>query len=518
MAATASAWRRAGEPSRALATVERALELLDSGDTVLRARLLRDKGTLLASDGRSDAVVELEAALELLPPGTASGLRAEILVELAAQYMVAGRGTEALDAAARAAEEAPTEASRTRSFAANMRGATLLHQGDIQGGLEAYELALDEAGDDVEALLRYYINLSDGLLMLGRHEESIELAEQGLAMAASAGVERTSGAILAVNTVDPLYALGEWERADRLIDGSLDLDPPASFRVYLRRAKIRSTLWRGDVDEAMSLWREWSSSLAAVASWEEQARASQALDVADLQYAAGDLDAAWQVAGQLVADRRLASTPQELPLVPTAARIIARRRRDSGEPDLHSVDEARLWDVLDRDIWPTTAFWRALAVAELGGDDHAGSDPRLWEEAQRAAAAPEIPVINELLVELGLARSLVVAGDRADAAATLESLKERAADIGAGLVIAWADELIQSAGLGARRRGDASSSELTAREHQVLQLVAEGLTNGQIGERLFLSPKTVTVHVSAILRKLGASTRTEAVRLSGMLR
>jgi predicted ATPase len=126
MAATASAWRRAGEPSRALATVERALELLDGGDTVLRARLLRDKGMLLDSDARSSAVAELEAALELLPPGTARGLRAEILVELAAQYMVAGRGAKALEAAALAADEAPPEASRTRSFAANVRGATLL--------------------------------------------------------------------------------------------------------------------------------------------------------------------------------------------------------------------------------------------------------------------------------------------------------------------------------------------------------------------------------------------------------
>jgi DNA-binding NarL/FixJ family response regulator len=51
---------------------------------------------------------------------------------------------------------------------------------------------------------------------------------------------------------------------------------------------------------------------------------------------------------------------------------------------------------------------------------------------------------------------------------------------------------------------------LTPREQQVLALVAEGLTNGQIAERLFISAKTASVHVSAILRKLGVSTRTEA--------
>ena len=52
--------------------------------------------------------------------------------------------------------------------------------------------------------------------------------------------------------------------------------------------------------------------------------------------------------------------------------------------------------------------------------------------------------------------------------------------------------------------GEAPRSALTSREEQVLELVAEGLTNGQIAERLYISVKTVSVHVSAILRKLEA--------------
>ncbi len=51
---------------------------------------------------------------------------------------------------------------------------------------------------------------------------------------------------------------------------------------------------------------------------------------------------------------------------------------------------------------------------------------------------------------------------------------------------------------------------LTAREVEVLALVAEGLRNADIAERLFLSEKTVGHHVSAILRKLGVRTRGEA--------
>jgi DNA-binding CsgD family transcriptional regulator len=54
-------------------------------------------------------------------------------------------------------------------------------------------------------------------------------------------------------------------------------------------------------------------------------------------------------------------------------------------------------------------------------------------------------------------------------------------------------------------------ASLTSRELEVLRLVAEGLTNAEIAERLFLSPKTVDHHVSAILRKLDVHSRGHAV-------
>jgi DNA-binding NarL/FixJ family response regulator len=63
--------------------------------------------------------------------------------------------------------------------------------------------------------------------------------------------------------------------------------------------------------------------------------------------------------------------------------------------------------------------------------------------------------------------------------------------------------------------------ELTAREREVMVLVAEGLTNAEIGERLFMSPATARTHVSRILTKLGARDRTQLVVMayeSGLVR
>ncbi len=79
------------------------------------------------------------------------------------------------------------------------------------------------------------------------------------------------------------------------------------------------------------------------------------------------------------------------------------------------------------------------------------------------------------------------------------------------------DELVARARALVRRsapRASAPRRALTPRELEVLALVAEGLTNRAIGERLFISDKTASVHVSNILAKLGVSSRTEAAAVA----
>ncbi len=509
----ARSWRSAGEPHRALATIDQALDEVDPSDAPMRARLLRGKGLMIDAEGRADALTLFEQALALVEADADPVLRAGILSEAASKYMVSGQSERAIAAATEALALAPASANRIRSVAANVRAGTLTHLGRIAEGAEDYALALAEARGDRDAMLRYHVNYSDTLYLLGRFPESMEVALAGIRIATEAGVARTSGAILALNTVDPLFALGEWDRADALIADSLDLDPPAVFGVYLRRARIRSMSWRGDPARARALYLSWQRTMTELASFEDQVAAGLALDVGEVLLALGDLDGAWEMAGRLVIQDRLGSPPWELPVAPVVARIIARRREEANDPGLMADEERRLWEVVARDDWPTRELWRAFTAAELGGPGRSGDDPELWRAALTAMEAPEAPALTRLQVLYGLARSLVRTRDRAAAAETIARLRTDAETLGSGLLVRWADELRDDAGLTAHAPAASEPDELTARELQVLELIAEGLSNGQIGERLYISPKTVSVHVSAILRKLGAASRTEAARL-----
>ena len=514
---TALAWRNAGEAGRALATIDMALAEADPAEPETVARLLRDKGVMLTVDARPDAIAAFEQALAVLPGKCDEMLRANILAEVAAQYMVTGRIEEALAASTRSLDEAPPEARRTRSIAANIRGGTLTHEGRIEEGMADFERARIEAGDDRDALLRYYVNMSDTLQLLGRFDDSLDVANQGFELARSAGVERTSGAILAVNTVDPLFTLGEWDRADALIDSSLELNPPTMFLIYLRRAKMRSTLWRGDPRGALAQFEQWSSTGLQLAEFEDQTRAGLGLDLADLKVALGDLDGAWEQLRQLIDLPRLASPGWELPMAGAAAGVIARMRDAAHDPSLLREEEKRLRALVKRDHWPTLPIWTAFVDAQLSGDDGTGTDVEAWQRAREAAAAPEGAVLTRLQVDYGLARAQLLSGDRAGATETLVGLRAAAGAVGAGLIVAWADELASRGGLtGHLADPTGDDRTLTSREQQVLELVAEGLSNGQIAERLYISRKTVSVHVSAILRKLGAASRTEAVRLAAL--
>jgi DNA-binding NarL/FixJ family response regulator len=122
---------------------------------------------------------------------------------------------------------------------------------------------------------------------------------------------------------------------------------------------------------------------------------------------------------------------------------------------------------------------------------------------------------------LGLAEAQ--AADRPAAAETLGETAAIATALGAAQLLAAADTLARR--LGVRPPGPARAAVpapagieiLTAREREVLRLVAEGQSNSRIAARLYISPKTASVHVSRIIAKLEVSNRVEAAAVAHRL-
>lgn len=173
-----------------------------------------------------------------------------------------------------------------------------------------------------------------------------------------------------------------------------------------------------------------------------------------------------------------------------------------GAPDLEVVGEAASVPELLVEVGRADADVVVLDVAMPGGD---GIDAiRALHEARPALAVVILTMFDDIdsarrAMRAGAAGYLVKGASGDDVLAAVRA-------VAAGQVVL--DGQVRAA---LEREPDGL---LTARERDVLRLIASGLTNAAIAERLFLSEKTVRNHVSAVFRKLGAGNRVDAVRLA----
>ena len=259
---------------------------------------------------------------------------------------------------------------------------------------------------------------------------------------------------------------------------------------------------------------------------------------AELERRAGDLDAA-RAAIRRALDRIETCTDDVVRLARVAAVGVvveadaAQRACDLGD------DEGRRRALMEaefhlgragaaaEDGGPVEQAWLRSAEAELARAN-GRADPATHEAAAQAWEAVQRPYPAALMRWRG-GEAQVEAGARDAATATLGRAHAVASDLGAG----WLRGEIES--LAARARlvlpgADGEMVEavaapvaqedpfgLTPRERQVLVLVAEGRTNREIGDSLFMAEKTASVHVSRILSKLDVRSRTEAAAVAHRL-
>ncbi|MFP1603773.1 ATP-binding protein [Microbacterium sp. 2216-1] len=508
LARLGSILRNAGDGDRALMVVDIALDEVDAQtvDPGVLVRLLRDRSMYLTSLGKPQQIEALQQALSEYEARAVDEprLHALLLTLLAARYMIVGR----LEEAVRLADEAFGVAERAgdevrMSMAANVRGNSRVHLGDVDTGLADFRLAWSLASN-LEAQLRYRVNFSDTLTNLGRFDEAVRLAQGGVEDARRFGVERTSGSILTQNRAEPLLELGDIARVEQLLAADLTLRTHRIFRTYTTATRVRALAWRGRFAEADLLLDEWRPHMHQIAESERQVRYSLWRTELDLTLARGDVSGAVRTLEQILADTG-ADLGQKPRLLLEGGRAVSGLRAQGDEAAaLVLAERTRAsWEHLPAALRPRT--WCEVLDALLSGA------PEAWRAAMAAADSGDVPVLFQMVARIELARALIVTGDRParlEASALLADAEERAVGYGHAGLKREAAALAEAAGL-----TDAAASglaALTARENQVFALVAEGLSNRQIGERLFISVKTVSVHVSAVLRKLGAATRTEA--------
>ncbi|MEM8904907.1 MAG: AAA family ATPase [Actinomycetota bacterium] len=493
-----------GDSPQAVIYQRSAIAALADAPPAQRGLLHERLGRFLQAAGRADdAIVEYESAVELVTEPT-SRERAVVLAGYGQQLMLTLRHAEAVVALEEAIEVARRIGDRRiEGHALTSLGSMYLHEGRAALGhgllREAAEIARAEGAHG--ELLRTYVNVVSGLVDVGDLAAAERYAVEGLREAAELGHESF---FIGANLVFVLTERGRWDEAAAVSD---TLRRPEGHlpHLWLAHSSSDRAFWSGDLDGAA---RALDGSEPAAGWYVEPQlvpmhwarRAAVAIERGDTSAARDALERGLAV---------VVTLPQELEL-----------RLHAVEAEMAADDAAAVathLDAVERLIEERfdpddTGAHRVLALSAEAAAHRAelvGTDPvEHWLEAVGHWEASAC-LVREHRCRLRLGEARLRAGDRAGAEGTLRSVVEAASALGPTLTGAAAQRLLDHAGLGSV--GESGSAELlTARERDVLVLVAEGRTNRQIGDRLFISPKTASVHVSRILHKLGVENRTEA--------
>ena len=544
---TASAAADAGDTARAVAlaaaAVDRA-EQPDDGrpvDVELLAAALTQLATYLYVVDRDAESVEMSTrALELLRgrPLSSTVVRAAAMHARSAHAMLPGVDDATSFAEVRASAAEALRGARALGLADVESDVlvTLAHLDETDGRREAAAERLEEARDLARAgghhshRLRVEYGLDSMRYYAGDVAGAVELLPDTVAFADAKGLTWSPyGLESRVLLVVALYVAGQWDASAEAAQLA-GRRPPDSAAARLATAGLYVLVGRGDptaADRVAELKGAWhhDGQIALVAggceadllAWQDDHSgavhaAEEAIAYVSRTWGEWYLGGIWLAALALsahadgaAAARLRGQDPAEA--VDAGRRLVedARHRLGRGRPRTGAPG-------------PEAQAWMARVEAEwsrLQGE----SDPEPWERALEAFGYGY--PYEEARTGWRLAETLVGAGRREEAGRVAADAHATAVSLGATPLAAAVEALVRRARLdvrlGARSGGSArpaAPDTLTPREREVLALLADGRTNGQIGRALFISPKTASVHVSNLIAKLGATGRTEVVALA----
>lgn len=503
-----------GETDRALWLTQDSMAEVDAVGTPLRAAALRILlGRIHWVEGDvTAACASYEEAVALLPAEASTRERAQVRALQGHLFMLQSRYTEAVGCCREAIAVATAMgASDLEGHARNTLGTSLAQIGEVNEGLRelAEALRIAKVREDTWELGRAYVNFSDALLNVGRWADAAEVGMEGVNVCRTLGYDRTTCMCAAGNTLAALVRLGRWADADRLLDEVNDIDAPPGQRWGVTLAMAELDLRRGNTEGSRH-------HLASVAG---DAARSNSLELV----VPFEVSAAWLA----MAEEKYAQSREH---VETALKLIRGTEFIRIGPQLCAIGvaaEARLGG----DPAPLLKVCRELLSEMTGAPEaeaygrHAeaeatritGPDPEAWRAALAAWEGLGEPFHAAYCRFHAAEATLAVKGSREEATTLLRAAYEATVLLGARSLRRRIEDLARRGRLELVRAQDAAPvlavSGLTAREGEILALLSDGRTNRQIAEELFISERTVGVHVSRILHKLRVPNRGAAAHL-----